>query len=106
ESFAPELILVSAGFDAAARDPLAEMNVSANGFGYMARLLGEQAVRSAKGRIALVLEGGYDLVSLEEGLSHAIHGAFEDQAADVPSKDSDDVADAARVAARVWKGVS
>jgi acetoin utilization deacetylase AcuC-like enzyme len=106
EAFAPELVLVSAGFDAAARDPLAEMNVSAEGFGYMARLVGEQAVRSARGRIAIVLEGGYDLVALEEGLAHAIVGAFEDQAPAVPSRDSDDVAEAAKVAGRTWKGIT
>jgi len=104
ESFAPELVLVSAGFDAAARDPLAEMNVTAEGFGYMAHVVGE-AARSAKGRIALVLEGGYDLTSLEEGLAHSIAGAFEDDAAPVPSLDSDDVEEAARIASRAWKVV-
>ena len=42
ESYAPELVLVSAGFDAAARDPLAEMSVSARGYGYMTQKLVEQ----------------------------------------------------------------
>jgi acetoin utilization deacetylase AcuC-like enzyme len=82
------------------------MNVSNQGFGYMGRLLGEQAVRSAKGRIALVLEGGYDLVALEEGLVHSIEGAFEDQAPPIPSRDSKDVTEAAKVASRVWKGIT
>ncbi len=72
EAYAPELVLVSAGFDAAVRDPLAQMEVTADGFGWMAAKLGAVAAKSAKGRIALVLEGGYDLVSLESGLSRAI----------------------------------
>ena len=74
EEYAPELVLVSAGFDAAVRDPLAQMEVTADAFGWMARALAEVAAKSAKGRIALVLEGGYDLVSLEAGLAQAIAG--------------------------------
>ena len=103
EAFAPDLVLVSAGFDAAARDPLAEMNLTGEGFGYMARALGEQARRSAKGRIALVLEGGYDLVGLEDGLAHAVEGAFSGEAEDVPVEDSIDVTEAMNVARRTWR---
>ena len=105
EMFKPELVLVSAGFDAAERDPLAEMNVSPAGFGYMAHAVGEQARKSAKGRIAIVLEGGYDLVALEEGLASAIEGALLGKAAAVESEDSADVAEAAKFAARAWKGI-
>ncbi|MGO9714626.1 MAG: histone deacetylase [Polyangiaceae bacterium] len=74
EEYAPELVLVSAGFDAAVRDPLAQMEVTAEAFGWMASRLNEVAAKSAKGRIALVLEGGYDLVSLESGLTRSIAG--------------------------------
>ena len=74
EAYAPELVLVSAGFDAAVRDPLAQMEVTSEAFGWMARRLARVAASSAKGRIALVLEGGYDLVSLESGLAQAIDG--------------------------------
>lgn len=105
EMFAPELVLVSAGFDAAERDPLAEMNVSPAGFAYLAHAVGEQARKSAKGRIAIVLEGGYDLVGLEEGLASAIDGALLGKAAAVASEDSADVAEAAKFAARAWKGI-
>ena len=73
--YAPELVLVSAGFDAATRDPLAQMEVSSDAFGWMARALAGVADKSAKGRIALVLEGGYDLVALEAGLGQAIGGS-------------------------------
>ena len=70
----PQLVLVSAGFDASARDPLAEMALSADAFGWMARALRGVADKSADGRIALVLEGGYDLVALEAGLLAATRG--------------------------------
>ncbi len=70
--FAPELVLVSAGFDAHARDPLAGMTVTDRGFGWMSAELRRVAERSAKGRIALFLEGGYDLEGLETSLEAAI----------------------------------
>ncbi|HEX2045724.1 MAG TPA: histone deacetylase [Gaiellaceae bacterium] len=57
--FAPDLLLVSAGFDAAAGDPLGGMEVSADGFRELARLAG-----SVCDRLALVLEGGYDAATL------------------------------------------
>jgi acetoin utilization deacetylase AcuC-like enzyme len=62
--FAPEILLLSAGFDAWQRDPLGGMRVTAEGF----RSWGEQcaalADEVAEGRILAVLEGGYDLESL------------------------------------------
>jgi acetoin utilization deacetylase AcuC-like enzyme len=58
-AFEPELLLVSAGFDAAASDPIGGMSVSEEGF----RELGRRASGLA-GRLALVLEGGYDVESL------------------------------------------
>jgi acetoin utilization deacetylase AcuC-like enzyme len=70
--FAPELVLVSAGFDAHARDPLAGMTVTDRGFGWMASELRRVADRSAQGKIALFLEGGYDLEGLESSLESAI----------------------------------
>ena len=80
-AFAPELILVSAGFDAAIADPLAEMRVSSEAFGWMTRGLARAANESARGRIVLALEGGYDLASLEAGLHAAMGALIEDVAA-------------------------
>jgi acetoin utilization deacetylase AcuC-like enzyme len=61
-------VLVSAGFDAHRDDPLAAMRLDAAAYGWMtARLLG-MAERTAEGRLALFLEGGYDLRALEESL--------------------------------------
>ncbi|MGH7285729.1 MAG: histone deacetylase family protein, partial [Polyangiaceae bacterium] len=76
-AFEPEMILVSAGFDAAIADPLAEMRVSSEAFGWMTRELARAADATANGRILLALEGGYDLASLEAGLAAAIAGLVE-----------------------------
>ncbi len=104
EQYAPELVLVSAGFDAAVRDPLAEMALTPQGYGYMAQKLVDQAERSSKGRMGVVLEGGYDLVALESGLSETMRAMFEGSKFEVPSDpDSADVERAARVAKEHWK---
>jgi acetoin utilization deacetylase AcuC-like enzyme len=105
ESYAPDLVLVSAGFDASARDPLAQMELSANAFGWMARELARLAARSAKGRMALVLEGGYDLVALEAGLAGAIDGMLADRAEPIAPGDDEGVSRAARWAQKAWSDV-
>jgi acetoin utilization deacetylase AcuC-like enzyme len=76
-AFEPELLLVSAGFDASANDPIGGMRVSEDGF----RELGRRTSGLAE-RFALVLEGGYDVESLPrlvgaclEGLGQAHSGA-------------------------------
>jgi acetoin utilization deacetylase AcuC-like enzyme len=66
--FAPEFVLVSAGFDPDWRDPLGQLQVTAAGFAAMARACREIAETSAGGRIAAVLEGGYDLHAIVEGV--------------------------------------
>jgi len=62
--FEPELVLISAGFDAHVRDPLAGMRVSDEGFAAMARSLLRAVAEVADNRCAAVLEGGYDLEAL------------------------------------------
>jgi len=79
EKFQPEWILVSAGFDPHRRDPLAGMNVTEEGFGAMARLLLALANRFADGRIAFLLEGGYDLAGLRNSVA-AVLAAMQTQA--------------------------
>jgi acetoin utilization deacetylase AcuC-like enzyme len=63
-SFDPELVLVSAGFDAFDGDPLAGMRVTAEGYGALAGLCVEAAQGAARGRVVATLEGGYDLDGL------------------------------------------
>jgi acetoin utilization deacetylase AcuC-like enzyme len=74
--FQPELILVSAGFDAHARDPLASMQVTEVGYGWMGKKLREVAEESAAGRVGVVLEGGYDLTALEQSMAASLRGVM------------------------------
>ncbi|MFC7302071.1 histone deacetylase family protein [Cognatiluteimonas weifangensis] len=64
EAFAPQLLLLSAGFDAHWRDPLAQLRLHADDFAWLTRALAAVAARHAHGRIVSVLEGGYDLDAL------------------------------------------
>ena len=68
EAFAPELVIVSAGFDAHTRDPLANLNLTEPVYAWVTQKLMDIANRHAKGRLVSVLEGGYDL----EGLSQSV----------------------------------
>ena len=63
-AFRPDLVIVSAGFDAHARDPLAEMRVTERGYAAMTSLLAQLADETCGGKLALLLEGGYDLTAL------------------------------------------
>jgi acetoin utilization deacetylase AcuC-like enzyme len=66
DAFRPQLVLVSAGFDAHARDPLAQMHLVADDYAWLTRRLVALAQRHAHGRIVSLLEGGYDLTALRE----------------------------------------
>ncbi len=63
-AFAPDLIIISAGFDAHWRDPLAEINLNEEDFVHATLTLMEAAERHCGGRIVSLLEGGYDLAGL------------------------------------------
>jgi acetoin utilization deacetylase AcuC-like enzyme len=82
--YEPEFILVSAGFDIGAGDPLGGMAVSREGFGDLATSLLGLADRSAGGRIAFVLEGGYNLATLAEGVAEILIRLSESSRRDVP----------------------
>lgn len=68
DEFAPQVILLSAGFDAHRRDPLGGMNVSEAGYGELTRRMVECAEKHARGRVVSLLEGGYDM----EGLAASV----------------------------------
>jgi acetoin utilization deacetylase AcuC-like enzyme len=70
--FKPALILVSAGFDAHERDPLATMRLTAGAFGAMTMGLRGVAEEACGGRMALVTEGGYDLRALAASLDETV----------------------------------
>jgi acetoin utilization deacetylase AcuC-like enzyme len=70
--FEPALIMISAGFDAHERDPLAGMRVTTPSFGAMTMALRKVAEECCRGRIVAVTEGGYDLQALAASLDSTI----------------------------------
>lgn len=64
--FAPDLILISAGFDAHQRDPLAQIELQAADYHWITDQLCDLANDSCQGRVASILEGGYDLEALQD----------------------------------------
>lgn len=74
EAFAPDAILVSAGYDAHRADPLAQLQVSEDGYEVVARELGALSRRLGLAGIALTLEGGYDLEALRASTEATVSG--------------------------------
>jgi acetoin utilization deacetylase AcuC-like enzyme len=68
EAFAPDLVIISAGFDAHRRDPLGNLNFVEADFAWATRKLMDIARKHSHERVVSVLEGGYDL----EGLSRSV----------------------------------
>ena len=79
DRFEPDLILVSAGFDAYQHDPLAGMRVTKAGFAALARRLRAAADRNCDGRIIAVLEGGYDLDGIAGGMTETLAAFLAEQ---------------------------
>ena len=69
DAFAPDFVLISAGFDADYRDPLAGLNWNSADFGWITGRLMDVADRHCEGRIVSMLEGGYDRVGLAMGVA-------------------------------------
>ena len=73
ERFRPDLILVSAGYDAHWSDPLAMMNLSLTGYAWLGQELAHMAEQLCDGRIIFTLEGGYQLDVLAYGVLNALY---------------------------------
>jgi acetoin utilization deacetylase AcuC-like enzyme len=71
--FRPDLLLVSAGFDAHWADPLAMLQLDLEGYAHLARELIRMANELCDGRVVFVLEGGYDLEVLSHGVLNVAH---------------------------------
>jgi acetoin utilization deacetylase AcuC-like enzyme len=76
-AFSPEAILVSAGYDAHAADPLASLRVTEDGFGQVSQALGALSARLGLAGIALTLEGGYDLAALRASAAATVRGILD-----------------------------
>lgn len=84
DRFRPDFLLVSAGYDAHWRDPLAMLQLTTRGYFHLVRGLRALARRYCGGRMALVLEGGYDLDALSASVVASLHAlAGDDDAPDV-----------------------
>jgi acetoin utilization deacetylase AcuC-like enzyme len=77
DAFRPDLIVISAGFDAHHRDPLASLRFVAEDFAWATRRLCGLADRHAGGRVVSVLEGGYDLIGLSESAAAHVTALME-----------------------------
>lgn len=82
-TFRPELLIVSAGFDAHERDPLAGMRLTTGAFGAMTAALRGVAEECCEGRLVLLTEGGYDLRALADSM-RAVVGVLESETAPKP----------------------
>jgi acetoin utilization deacetylase AcuC-like enzyme len=82
--FQPELILVSAGFDAHWDDPLANIGLSLTGYHWLGQSLIELAAELCQGRIVFTLEGGYNLEVLARGVGNVFRVLLGDPTCDDP----------------------
>lgn len=78
EAFRPDLILISAGFDAHRRDPLAHQSLEAADFAWATRAVIEVARRVCDGKVVSALEGGYDLEGLARSAVAHVQALGED----------------------------
>jgi acetoin utilization deacetylase AcuC-like enzyme len=76
-AYAPELILVSAGFDTHRNDPLAGMAMSGGAYGKLAGILRDLSDECCPGRLALTLEGGYDHTALSDGVASVLSALIQ-----------------------------
>lgn len=83
--YKPQLVLISAGFDAHVDDPLGGMRVSTAQFGRLTQMIAEAADRHCDGRVVGVTEGGYDLAALAGSL-RAVIAALAGEAAFAPAE--------------------
>jgi acetoin utilization deacetylase AcuC-like enzyme len=92
KKFAPEWILVSAGFDAHRRDPLGGMAVTEEGFAAMAEHLLQLADQYSEGKIIFLLEGGYDLAALRNSVGAVLQTMQQARSHDIVRPDTDRIA--------------
>ena len=77
DKFKPEIILISAGFDAHKSDPLANINLESKDYNQITKMITEIANIHSQGRVISFLEGGYDLLALSESIKEHFLGLSE-----------------------------
>ncbi len=107
ERYAPQMVLVSLGFDAHWRDPLAQLRFSAQGYSALVSALAGFAAEKCAGRMALVLEGGYDLHAGAVGatgvVSALVGAPWSDSLGDAPGRDAREWEPVLREARSIWR---
>jgi acetoin utilization deacetylase AcuC-like enzyme len=101
ERFRADLVLVSAGFDAHHRDPLAQMQLDDLSYHALASALVAQAEAQGHGKLGLLLEGGYDLLAVEQSVgavTRALQGEFTAMPEDAPPASGRSAVDRTRAA--------
>ncbi|WP_135829484.1 histone deacetylase family protein [Halorussus halobius] len=88
DEFDPDLLLVSAGFDAHRHDPISRMRVSTEGYGMLTKQVRETA-RAVDASLGFVLEGGYGLDTLADGVVE-VHETFDGKRPLIPEADASD----------------
>jgi acetoin utilization deacetylase AcuC-like enzyme len=76
----PQLVMISAGFDADARDPLASLNLTTEDFAWLTARIMDLARDHAQGRVVSMLEGGYDISALADGVRAHVTEMMENPA--------------------------
>ena len=77
DAFAPDLVIVSAGFDAHRDDPLANLRLTEPDFAWATRKLADIADRYTRGRLVSMLEGGYNLAALAKSVGVHVNALME-----------------------------
>jgi acetoin utilization deacetylase AcuC-like enzyme len=90
ETFSPDLVIISAGFDAHVRDPLGSLQLTEEDFAWATVRLMEVAEMTASGRVVSVLEGGYDLQALAGSVGVHVHALMHGSDALPESEEDDD----------------
>jgi acetoin utilization deacetylase AcuC-like enzyme len=93
ERYKPDLILVSAGYDAHAGDPLGGMELTESGFGEIANVLNDAAREVCGGRVLYILEGGYSLDALVQSVGITIETSVERRKVTIEEEQQSDYED-------------
>jgi acetoin utilization deacetylase AcuC-like enzyme len=107
DRFKPQMLLVSVGFDTHWRDPLGSLSLSASGYGELIASLDQWAQRNCDGKIALFLEGGYDLDAAQACVSAAVAALldlpWQDPIGPAPYAENPAWQSMLRAAQRIWQ---
>jgi acetoin utilization deacetylase AcuC-like enzyme len=104
ERFAPDWVLVSAGYDAHRADPLTGLGLSAGDFADIARRVAAYA--PSPGRLVLFLEGGYDLEALTASVGASLAALLDEPFRPEPATAGGPGGDVVDAAVGHWKGLS